>query len=168
MKAISIWNPFALLVVSGFKIFETRTWAAPRSIIGQRVGIASTKVINPSQRAYFESEDFQHFYERLGLPDTLTEMPNGFMLGTATLQASLEMTEELMEDVSDEEQAYGHWEIGNFAWRMTDPVAFETPVPVRGAQGIWNWTAPEEIASAVIPMKGVVHAFAPKGQTNRP
>lgn len=151
IRVISVWNPFALLLVNGFKIFETRTWAAPRSLIGQRVGIASTKTINPAQKAHFGDEEFQSFYSKLGMPDTLAEMPNGFMLGTAILESSNLMTPEFMDDVSDEEKQYGWWAENNYGWRMTDPVAFERPVSVRGQQGIWNWDMPDGIAT-VIPM----------------
>lgn len=139
MKTISVWQPFAALLVSGFKIFETRTWPAPKSLIGQRIGIASTKVINPAQKAHFSSDDFRAFYERTMLPDDLKQMPNGYMLGTAVLEGCELMTEELLDDVSDEEKAYGLWDLGNWGWRMVDPVALEHPFPVRGQQGIWEW-----------------------------
>jgi hypothetical protein len=143
MKAISIWNPFALLIVSGFKIFETRTWPAPRSVIGQRIGIASTKSIRPEQRAHFADEEFVRNYERLGLPMDLSELPHGFMLGTAVVDSVELMTEELLAEVSNEEQSYGWWQEGYYAWRMADPVMFETPIPVRGAQGLYDWEAPD-------------------------
>ncbi|WP_170297711.1 ASCH domain-containing protein [Paracoccus litorisediminis] len=142
---MSIWNPFASLIVKGFKLYETRTWAAPKSLIGQRIGIASTKCIQPGQRAHFDDPEFQRFYERLGLPDKLTDMPNGYMLGSAILEGVELMTPEFMAEVSDEEQAYGWWQEGFYAWRMTDPVEFEKPVQVKGAQGIWNWSAPDGI-----------------------
>lgn len=145
MRCISIWNPFALLIVKGFKVFETRTWAAPKTLVGQRIGIASTKVINPAQRHHFDDPEFQRFYEKLLLPDRLADMPNGYLLGTAVLDAAELMTPELLDDVSMEEQAYGWWELGGWAWRLTDPVEFEEPIPVRGAQGIWNWSENNEL-----------------------
>ena len=48
------------------------------------------------------------------------------------------ITEEDLEDVTEEEKAYGWWTEGRYAWRVRDPKAFEEPVPVRGAQGIWT------------------------------
>lgn len=139
MRAISIWQPFATLIVKGFKIFETRTWPAPRTIIGQRIGIASTKTLKPEQRAHFDSDEFQRHYERLGLPETITEFSHGFMLGTAVVDSVELMTEEFLEEVSLEEQSYGWWDIGNYAWRLTDPIEFASPIPVKGAQGIYEW-----------------------------
>jgi activating signal cointegrator 1 len=136
MKAISIWQPFASLIVTGCKIFETRTWAPPASLIGQRVAIASTKIILPAQRAHWADPEFQRFYAGTALPAP-EELPRGYLLGHARLDSVELMDEELMEDVSPEEQSYGWWEPGNYAWRMVDPVALAHPIPVRGKQGIW-------------------------------
>ena len=80
MKVISIWQPFASLIVSGSKVFETRTWPAPKSVIGQTIGIASTKTIRPEQRAYFKDEEWVAFYERTGLPMDFESMPCGYLL----------------------------------------------------------------------------------------
>lgn len=139
MKAISIWQPFSTLIVKGFKVFETRTWPAPKSVIGQRIGIASTKTLRPEQRAHFDSEEFQRHYERLGLPESIAEFSHGFMLGTVVVDSVELMTEEFLEEVSLEEQAYGWWDEGNYAWRLTDPIEFDKPIAVRGAQGIYEW-----------------------------
>jgi activating signal cointegrator 1 len=139
MRAISIWQPFATLIVKGDKIFETRTWAAPKSVIGQRIGIASTKTIKPEQRAHFADETFQTNYQRLLLPERIEDLPHGYMLGTAILDSVELMTPEFIEEVSNEEQSYGWWQEGHYAWRMVSPEMFPRPIPVRGAQGIWEW-----------------------------
>lgn len=144
MKAISIWQPFATLIVRGFKIFETRTWPPPASLIGQRIGIASTKSLRPEQRAHFADEDFQQCYQRLGLPERLEDLQHGFMLGTAILDSVELMTEEFMEEVSAEEQHYGWWQEGFYAWRMVSPETFVKPMPVRGAQGLYEWNEKNE------------------------
>lgn len=145
MKAISIWQPFATLIVRGFKIFETRTWPAPKSVIGQRIGIASTKALRPEQRAHFHDEEFQTNYQRLGLPERLEDLPHGFMLGTAIVDSVELMTEEFLEEVSNEEKSYGWWQEGFYAWRMASPEVFQRPIPVRGAQGLYEWRNPDEV-----------------------
>jgi hypothetical protein len=139
MKVLSIWQPFAGLIVKGYKTAETRTWAPPKSLIGQTIGIAATKTILPAQRAHFESEEFQQYYDLLGLPDRIEDMPLGYLLGTATLMGFDQMTEEVLEDTSEEEQAYGWWELDFFAWRLVDPIELKHPIPIRGRQGIYDW-----------------------------
>jgi hypothetical protein len=138
MKTISIWQPFASLIVSGCKVFETRTWPAPASRIGERIGIAATKTILPAQRAHIADPDFQRAYATTGQP-VFEDLPRGMLLGYATLDSVEMMTEELMNDVSEEEKLYGWWELGNYAWRLTNPVAFKQPCIIRGQQGIYDW-----------------------------
>jgi hypothetical protein len=43
MKALSIWQPWASLILSGEKKIETRSWPVPYSIRGTRIAIAGTK-----------------------------------------------------------------------------------------------------------------------------
>lgn len=144
MKCISIWQPFATLAVKGFKTFETRSWMPPKSLIGQRIGIASTKTIRPDQRQYYQEEDFQFFYQRTGLPP-LEELPHGAMLGTAILERVEFISEEFLEGISAEEYKYGWYDLGGYAWALIDPVEFAAPVPVRGQQGIYEWSGPIEV-----------------------
>jgi hypothetical protein len=138
MKVISIWQPFASLVVHGCKVFETRGWPAPQSLIGRELGIAATKSINPAQRAHCAQESFQLSYAATALPEWET-LPRGALLGHVTLCAVEEIDEELLENVSVHEQAFGWWEPGGYAWRLTNPVIYPEPVPIRGRQGIFDW-----------------------------
>lgn len=147
MKCISIWQPYATLVVRGFKLFETRTWAPPRSVIGQRIGIASTKSIVAQQRAEFENERFQISYSDLGLPH-LDELPRGYLLGTVLLDSYELITEEFLEDITEEEKTYGWYNLGGYAWRLKQPEEFAHPIAIRGAQGLYEWKGLENGAQA--------------------
>lgn len=138
MKVISIWQPWATLLVQGFKVFETRGWAAPKSLIGQRIGIASTKSWHPAQRSAADHVGFQVYFSELGLPHP-EELPRGYLLGTVLLDSCELMTAEFMDDVSDEEKSYGWWEEGRYAWRTIDPIPLITPIVIQGRQGIYDW-----------------------------
>lgn len=164
MKCISIWQPYATLLVRGYKVFETRTWAPPASLIGQRIGIASTKSITPSQRSHFNDPDFRRFYWKLpDMPENLNDLPNGFLIGTAVLDSFERMTPEMMENVSEEERAYGWWQEDFYAWRMTDPLELVTPLMVRGRQGIWDWKLPENAPTRAVPGASVIAASYDEG-----
>ena len=39
MKAITLWQPWASLIADGTKTIETRSWAPPSSLLGQRIAI---------------------------------------------------------------------------------------------------------------------------------
>ncbi|WP_274869556.1 ASCH domain-containing protein [Phaeobacter gallaeciensis] len=168
MKVISIWQPFASLIVEGCKVFETRGWPAPASVIGTRIGIASTKNIMPAQRSHCEDEAFKEFYERTGL-DEWIELPRGYLLGTVVIDSVELMTEELMEEVSAEEQSYGWWDLGNYAWRLTNPIKLAEPIPIRGKQGLfeWNGDLPSVHTGKVQPDEETGEASNP-GRSERP
>jgi hypothetical protein len=138
MKVISIWQPWATLIVRGFKIFETRTWAPPRSVIGQRIGIAATKNLLPQQMAAYKDPDFQFMYQTLDLPP-IEELPRGYLLGTAELNSYEVITDEFLEEITLEEKAYGWYKPGGFAWRMMKPELLDHPIPIKGAQGLYEW-----------------------------
>lgn len=138
LKVISIWNPYASLLAHGHKLIETRGFPAPKSLIGTRIGIASTKTIKQEQRDAFKDPVFARYYFETNLPRQIEELPNGFLLGTVLLHSCDEITEEDIEDVTEEEQVYGWWKLGRYAWRCRDPQPLAQPVPVRGAQGIWT------------------------------
>lgn len=140
MDVISIWQPYASLAVHGFKRIETRPFPAPARMIGQRFGIASTKVIKPEQITAFNDERFAVYYAQTGL-GSLDDLPNGYLLGTVLLHScDVIRTQDDIDDLTEEEQLYGWHEIGRFQWRLRDPEVFTKPIPVRGKQGIWRWT----------------------------
>lgn len=143
VKAVSLWQPYASLIVHSHKFVETRSWAAPKSLIGQRIAIASTKTVKPEQRAPFLDEKFARYYSLTDLPG-LEELPHGYVLGTALLYSCDPMTQEDLDDgVTDEELTFGWWSLGRYAWRLRDAQAFSRPIPCRGAQGVWEWSRHE-------------------------
>jgi hypothetical protein len=147
MKVISVWQPWASLIVHGMKFFETRNWAPPPSIIGQPLGIAATKNIIPAQRLAYEEPEFQRFYEMSGLPP-LEDLPRGVLLGTTLLHSVERVDEDFLEEITLEERAFGWFEIGGYAWRLRYPRRLPDPIPIRGAQGIYDWKGFETPATA--------------------
>lgn len=136
LRCVSIWQPYASLLVRGFKLNETRPHSCPKHMIGTRIGIASTKQIKPEQRALFEDEVFQKYYRETGLP-ALDNLQHGFLLGTVFVNSSDIIEEDDLDDVTEEEQIYGDWRPGRYAWRCRDPQLFPEPIKVSGKQGIW-------------------------------
>lgn len=138
VKVISIWQPFASLIIEGHKFVETRGWAAPRSIIKSTIGIAATKVITPDQRAAVQDPLFARYYAETGLP-SLDALPRGAILGTVYLNSCDLIDDETMEDVTEEERAFGWWTPGRYAWRLRYPQKYKYPISARGAQGVWDY-----------------------------
>jgi activating signal cointegrator 1 len=138
MKALSIWQPWASFIMSGHKKIETRSWPAPYPIRGQRIAIASTKAIRPEQRQALSEDSFRVHYAATGLPD-FGCLPMGSVLGNIIVDGCREIDSEFLEDLDEQEEAFGWYGPGRFAWLIKDPEPLAAPIAVRGGQGLWNW-----------------------------
>src|ERR1700694_167443 len=114
MKAISLWQPWASLIACGAKPYETRHWAPPRELIGQRIAIHAAKKVDRDARGFAEDLMYgQHkpggfdLAEKLsasmqGIPDELlglfgmATMPVGCIVCTALLDAAFQLGEEAL------------------------------------------------------------------------
>lgn len=138
MRVISIWQPYASLLIHGFKHFETRPWPMPPALIGEEIGIASTKQIRAQQLECWQNHFFLKHYCRTGLP-AMEDLPHGYLLGTLRVTESLLMTPELIARTPEREIVFGEWTPGRYAFRISDARPLETPIRVRGQQGIWTY-----------------------------
>ncbi len=142
MPAISLWQPWASLIAIGAKRYETRSWAPPRRMIGQRIAIHAAKRTS-ELRDLAEDDDLwtplaAHYFEPKALP-------LGAVIGTAILRGAYEMINgtravsvagEIREIPHD---PFGDYSPGRWAWRFTDVERVEPPVPTRGEQGFFSW-----------------------------
>lgn len=83
-------------------------------------------------------EDFKLWYERSALPP-FEELPCGYLLGTVQLHSFELVTDEFLDDITNEEKAFGWFHPGGYAWRLRNPVQLPHPVPIRGKQGIYDF-----------------------------
>lgn len=111
MKAISLWQPWASLIACGAKPFETRHWAPPRELIGQRIAIHAAKKIDKGAKDFAQDLMYgQHdpggfdLAAKLetsmeGIPDELmgsfdmAMLPVGCIVCTALLDAAFQLGE---------------------------------------------------------------------------
>jgi hypothetical protein len=118
MRAITLWQPWAQLIVTGAKRVETRHW--PTNIRGV-IAIHAAK-------------------RKLDLTSFHGVLPLGAVVGTVELVDCIRI-EELYgsEYDSPAERSYGDWSPGRYGWLLRNPVLFDAPVPARGSQGFWRW-----------------------------
>jgi hypothetical protein len=134
MRALTIWQPFADLIVSGRKRVENRSWAPAASAIGQRIAIHAGKArwSPPTPIA----------------PDggPWPDGPRGVVVGTAVLlgvTAPAGDGRQVPRGISDvldpivESDPFADPQ--SWRWILVDPITID-PVPARGAQGLWRWT----------------------------
>lgn len=183
MKALTIWQPWASLIMAGAKPFEFRRWdyrsrypqlegqqivihagaRMPRLLevedILQRIedGVSALDAdiardpmrrlaINlrelkdlgrrPPERLFSQRVIHDTEYRRL-----TSQILLGVALGTATLGRP-QIAAELFDQPTNDSYRVDH---SIWAWPLNDVEPFEAPVPMRGAQGFWNW--PRKVAA---------------------
>jgi hypothetical protein len=153
LKALTVWQPWASLIIGGAKPWEFRGWPAPNALVGRRIVIHAGA--RPVKRA-----EIQDLLLRMDNPDDawttaldpakarpLLEhalvspgsLPLAAGLGTALLGRPTPAAETVPADWRDSDRVDHH----QWAWPLTDIEPWEPVRPMRGAQGFWFW--PETI-----------------------
>jgi hypothetical protein len=161
MKALTIWEPWATLIMIGAKPHEFRGYPAPRFVRNQRIVIhAGARPVKPAEvedllrRIDAEAAGDANFDDRTCLDLDLARdlllkvrasykyrlLPLSMALGTAVLGEPVQSCDLFKMNVADSDRGAFNW-----AWPLTDIQHFEPPIPMRGAQGFWN--APEARAA---------------------
>lgn len=132
MKALTLTQPWATLVVLGIKRWETRGWF--RRDVG-RFAIHAGKGWSAEDRAFADD-----LHERGVLPVPRRELPLGAVIGEVNLGGLVQTGTAVRKGyISDLEQSLGNYEPGRYAWELFDPVAYPEPIPARGSLGFWDW-----------------------------
>ena len=122
MKAITVKQPWASLIIHWGKDIENRSWPLPRFMRGQRVAIHSS--------AKLDKDEFASAMELIysaGLPNfdnQPMDMPLGSIIGTV----------EIVDCVT---QSQSPWFCGEYGFVLKDPIPCE-PIKIRGALGFWD------------------------------
>lgn len=151
MRCITLYQPWASLLAAGEKRCETRHW--PIRYRGPLL-IHAAKTWNADLAALSRTEPFASVLRSLGVMWSDTNrpaLPFGAIVGrvdvvecypTEKVRANNEMP--FVHDpgnwvaVNDQELAFGDYSAGRFAWLCANPVAFARPIPLRGAQGLFD------------------------------
>jgi hypothetical protein len=133
MKTISLLQPWATLVIMGVKTIETRSWQTayrgPLLIHASKGKKGSILCSRPPLSQYIE--DFHR-------------LPFGAIIGSVSLQEivpveQLHLSGRQIANLTLEETAFGNEAKGRYAWLLSDPVALQTPIPVKGTLGLWDF-----------------------------
>lgn len=131
MKALSLIEPWASLVALGHKRVETRSWAPPPSMIGQRIAIHASK----SREAIVDGTADRLFkLAGAAMPEA---WPLGRIIAVATI-AKAQRTEEARALISSKEESFGNYSPGRWAWILVDVHELRGPLTIRGMLGLWT------------------------------
>lgn len=142
MKAITVLQPWATLLVTGKKHIETRSW---KTNYRGEILIHTGKKDPLFGFCMMTDNTKKRVLRVLGLPEIFNrfqKFPTGEILGKAILADCVLIDKEiaaLIKEQRPDEYAFGDFTPGRYAWVMENPVAFDKPIPARGKQGLWNW-----------------------------
>jgi hypothetical protein len=124
IKCMSIWVPWAQLIMDGKKTTETRSW---RTHCRGTIAIHAAMTVNATVRENCVKFGYN-----------VKAIPKGAVLGTANLYDCVQFP-----DPRAPPDAYGDFTPGRWGWLLKDVVKFDPPIPIKGHQGLWNFEMPE-------------------------
>ncbi len=142
MKALTIIQPWASLIASGIKRFETRSWPTRyRGPIAIHAGLSDryygTFGYQDILVAAGQMPEWAEYIARFA-DDPPHEIPFGAVIATAELVECWEIHSPNFRLWANE-AIFGDYTPGRYAWELTNIKPLETPVKTRGYQGLWDW-----------------------------
>lgn len=147
MKAITIKQPWASLIVHGIKDIENRTWPCPKKYIGQRVLIHSSIAIDKSRHPLVSEEQFRaiggkeeyqkHYYSNTGciigsvkIVGCVVNHPS--IWAGETEKYTVGINPKLYEEITRKRIVYN--------WVLANPILFEKPIEnIKGKLSFWEY-----------------------------
>lgn len=137
MKALTLWQPYASLLITDVKKYETRSWQTK-----YRGPIAIHAAKQPiKQVAKLLPEDVRRAINAIVKKnrDKKITFPLSMIVGTADLVECHLIDEDFLETLSEDEMMMGDFTIGRYAWEFKNKsTAMQVP-DIIGGQGLWNW-----------------------------
>jgi len=122
MKALTVKQPWAALIVNGYKEYEFRSWKTNyRGKILIHAGLTLEK-------------------EMINKLTYDIKLEKGAIIGEAELVDCI-----LVDNILDESLrtknpiVYGNNHVGNYAWKLENIKKYDKPIYIKGKLGLWNY-----------------------------
>lgn len=145
-KALTLWQPWATLVVLGAKVFETRSW---NTKYRGELFIHAGKRFDYQHRKLAESYPFNQYIKNVD------DLPLGKVIGRVELIATYtsqqagfgdDTMKPVLPSVLGREQAAIEWQFGDYspgryAWQFKNAVPFQEKdwIEMSGGLSLWNF-----------------------------
>lgn len=144
MKVLTLTQPWATLVAIGAKRIETRSWNT--NYRGQ-LAIHAAKGYPKWAHELCSTSPFLEC-----LKDCIKPLPLGVVIATCELIGTHRVDEmdwipgkrgwskgSHFHEASEQEKAFGDYSLGRYMWFLDNVKKLETPIPAKGALGLWEW-----------------------------
>ena len=133
MKAISLLQPWASLVIMGQKTIETRSW---------RTSYRGDLLIHASRGKAGGLIAMEPFFKKY--ISRFDELPFGAIIGKVVLVDILPVEDLFLSNaqinkLTMEERAFGDYSNGRYAWMLEDSRPLQKPIAINGSLGLWNY-----------------------------
>lgn len=133
MKAITIKQPWASLIVHGIKDIENRTWTCPKKYIGQRVLIHASGSHGKKFKVNLTDDQTKAAFATIAKECMFGSLPFGAIIGSV----------QIVDCVQNHPSVWA--EKGVYNWVFANPVLFEKPIPAKGKLSFWDYPGVKEV-----------------------
>ncbi len=138
MRIISLWQPFAMLVVLGLKQYETRHWdTSYRGLLGIHAARHWTKQDEAMLRSFIDEFKLDASFGS-PLRDTLSGSGKYFGSLIGTVRVVNTYPTESLTHISYREFCFGDYSAKRRGWLLNSATLFKEPIPMIGHQGFWE------------------------------
>ena len=132
MRAISLLQPWASLIMLGYKEYETRSWGTTHR--GPLAIAASAG--KKGREACAPGTDLAILLANHNL--TFDDLPRGAIVGVCQVDSMHKMDETWDLVLGEVELSCGDYTNGRTAWALSHVQAFATPIPCKGKLSLWE------------------------------
>lgn len=124
MKVLTIKEPWATLIISGYKKYEFRSW---KTNYRGKILIHAGKTMEENQKIKFE---------QYGL-----EYSKGEIIGEAYITDCIKVTDTFDKKLKQENSSvYGNSSHNQtYAWKLEHIKKYDVKIPCKGKLGLWNY-----------------------------
>lgn len=155
IKALTLYNPWAIFIPWLEKGIETRPWYTPYRGL---MAIHTSKNVPGWVKELYNKEPYRTVLEAHGISPNMKGLPFGTVVAICNLADCLTIREDglyryqdtkrILPLPSGKEYAFGDYRPGRFALILKDIKLLKNPIPAIGHQKLWNWKLPEELEIA--------------------
>lgn len=124
MKVLTIKEPWATLIIEGYKMYEFRSWRTKyRGKILIHAGMS------------LERDNAEKF------KDYNLEYSKGAIIGEAEITDCIFVTKEINDELRKiNPLVYGKsGHVEKYAWKLENIKKYDKPIPIKGQLGLWNY-----------------------------
>ena len=170
MRALTLHEPWASLIAEGVKNIETRSWAPPEYMLGRRIIIHAGKKVDALAASAMDRigvsihpghivatavlVGWMHVKEHVERRDL--ESPHrvtaDYVTGSVMLMAG--HSDWRITDGRLQTDQWGDFSVGRYMWLLASVQQITPPVPVKGAQGLWDYRGGGMLEHTIQRLKG--------------